>query len=72
LKFAFNIPITFNNYLNILHSMVSGKLIDPNATNAGTFAGGGGQFYAHPNTDTYGGTETRPRNIDLLACIKYI
>jgi microcystin-dependent protein len=45
---------------------------DPNAYSAGTFAGGGGQFYAHPNTDTYGDTETRPRNVDLLACIKYI
>lgn len=32
LKFAFNIPITFNNYVNILHSMVSGKLMDPNAS----------------------------------------
>jgi hypothetical protein len=32
LKFAFNIPITFNNYVNILHSMVSGKLMGPNVT----------------------------------------
>lgn len=32
LKFAFNIPITFNNYVNILHSMVSGKLMDPDTT----------------------------------------
>jgi hypothetical protein len=34
LKFAFNIPITFNNYTNILHSMVSGnfgKILDPAA-----------------------------------------
>lgn len=36
LKFAFSIPITFNNYTNILHSMVSGnfgKIMDPNAAN---------------------------------------
>lgn len=34
LKFAFNVPITFNNYMNILHSMVSGnfgKILDPNS-----------------------------------------
>jgi len=31
LKFAFNIPITFTNYMTILHSMISGKLMDPNA-----------------------------------------
>jgi hypothetical protein len=34
LKFAFNIPITLDNYMNILHSMVSGnfaKLGDPSA-----------------------------------------
>ena len=34
LKFAFNLPITFNNYMNILHSMVSGnfgKIMDPNS-----------------------------------------
>ena len=34
LKFAFNVPITLNNYFNILHSMVSGnfgKVMDPNA-----------------------------------------
>jgi len=34
LKFAFNMPITFNSYMNILHSMVSGnfgKIMDPNA-----------------------------------------
>ena len=45
---------------------------DPNAVNQGTFSGGAATFYGHPNTDTYGGTETRPRNVDLLACIKYI
>jgi hypothetical protein len=36
LKFAFNIPMTFNNYMNILHSMISGnfaKVLDPNAAN---------------------------------------
>jgi hypothetical protein len=27
MRFAFNIPITFNNYVNILHSMASGKLV---------------------------------------------
>ena len=32
LKFAFNIPITFTNYMNILHSMISGKLMDPNGS----------------------------------------
>jgi hypothetical protein len=35
LKFAFNIPITFNNYMGMLHSLVSGnfgKIIDPNAS----------------------------------------
>jgi microcystin-dependent protein len=70
---------TFQDYLvqSHIHSMWNAMSRDstqgdPNATNAGTFSGGGGQFYAHPNTDTYGGTETRPRNIDLLACIKYI
>jgi hypothetical protein len=34
LKFAFNLPITLNNYFNILHSMVSGnfgKVMDPSA-----------------------------------------
>lgn len=31
LKFAFNIPITFTNYMTILHSMISGKLMDPGA-----------------------------------------
>jgi hypothetical protein len=34
LKFAFNVPITLSNYMNILHSMVSGnfgKIMDPNA-----------------------------------------
>jgi hypothetical protein len=34
LRFAFNIPMTFNNYMNILHSMISGnfaKVLDPNA-----------------------------------------
>lgn len=34
LRFAFNVPMTFNNYMNILHSMVSGnfqKVLDPNA-----------------------------------------
>jgi len=37
LKFAFNLPITFNNYMNILHSMVSGnfgKILDPNSATA--------------------------------------
>jgi hypothetical protein len=36
LKFAFNVPITFNSYMNILHSMVSGnfgKIMDPAAVN---------------------------------------
>jgi hypothetical protein len=36
LRFAFNVPMTFNNYMNILHSMVSGnfqKVLDPNAAN---------------------------------------
>lgn len=36
LKFAFNVPITFNNYTNILHSMISGnfgKIMDPTAAN---------------------------------------
>ena len=35
LKFAFNVPITFNSYMSILHSMVSGnfgKITDPTAT----------------------------------------
>jgi hypothetical protein len=35
LKFAFNVPITLNGYMNILHSMISGnfgKIMDPNAT----------------------------------------
>jgi hypothetical protein len=34
LRFAFNVPMTFNNYMNILHSMISGnfaKVLDPNA-----------------------------------------
>ena len=34
LKFAFNVPITLNSYMNILHSMVSGnfgKIMDPSA-----------------------------------------
>jgi hypothetical protein len=34
LRFAFNLPITFQNYMNILHSMMSGqfgKLLDPSA-----------------------------------------
>jgi hypothetical protein len=34
LRFAFNVPMTFNNYMNILHSMISGnfaKILDPNA-----------------------------------------
>jgi hypothetical protein len=34
LRFAFSIPMTFNNYMNILHSMISGnfaKVIDPNS-----------------------------------------
>jgi hypothetical protein len=36
LKFIFNIPMTFNNYMNILHSMISGnfgKLMDPSSAN---------------------------------------
>lgn len=36
LRFAFNVPMTFNNYMNILHSMISGnfqKVMDPSATN---------------------------------------
>ena len=36
LRFAFNVPMTFNNYMNILHSMVSGnfqKVLDPNSAN---------------------------------------
>jgi hypothetical protein len=39
LKFAFNVPITLNNYMNILHSMVSGnfaKLGDPTAADVAT------------------------------------
>ena len=40
LKFAFNIPITFNNYVNILHSMVSGKLMDPNNTDKSILGAG--------------------------------
>lgn len=39
LKFAFNMPITFNSYMNILHSMVSGnfgKIMDPNAASSTT------------------------------------
>ena len=42
LRFAFNVPITFNNYMNILHSMVSGnfgKIMDPNAVNQPTSSG---------------------------------
>lgn len=35
LKFAFKVPITFNNYMNMLHSMVSGDFTQP-------FAGGPG------------------------------
>jgi hypothetical protein len=34
-KFIFKLPMTFNNYMNILHSMVSGnfgKIIDPTST----------------------------------------
>ncbi len=36
LRFAFNVPMTFNNYMNILHSMISGnfaKILDPTAAN---------------------------------------
>ena len=36
LKFAFNMPITLNSYMNILHSMVSGKfeqVLDPSNSN---------------------------------------
>lgn len=44
---------------------------DPNATSAGTFSGGAGQFFAHPNTDSTGSTETRPVNIAFLPCIRY-
>jgi phage-related tail fiber protein len=44
---------------------------DPNATAAGTFSGGGGGFFAHPNTDSAGSTETRPVNIAFLPCIRY-
>ena len=29
LKFAFNVPITFNSYMNMLHSMVSGDFTPP-------------------------------------------
>ncbi len=39
LKFAFNVPITFSNYTNILHSMVSGnfgKVLDPSAQTTST------------------------------------
>jgi hypothetical protein len=59
-------------------------------TNQGTFGGGGGQFWGHPNTasattgisinngtasvtigSSGSGTDTRPVNLALLACIKY-
>jgi hypothetical protein len=36
LRFVFNIPMTFNSYMNILHSMISGnfaKVLDPTAVN---------------------------------------
>jgi energy-coupling factor transporter ATP-binding protein EcfA2 len=36
LRFAFNVPMTFNNYMNILHSMVAGnfqKVLDPTVAN---------------------------------------
>lgn len=39
LKFAFNVPITLNSYMNILHSMVSGnfgKIMDPGSVSAPT------------------------------------
>jgi hypothetical protein len=42
LKIAFNLPITFNNYMNILHSMVSGnfgKILDPNTANQSSTSG---------------------------------
>jgi hypothetical protein len=42
LKFAFSVPITFNNYTNILHSMVSGnfsKVMDPSAASNATVSG---------------------------------
>jgi microcystin-dependent protein len=44
---------------------------DPNASSAGTFNGGAGQFFSHPNTDSTGSTETRPVNIAFLPCIRY-
>jgi len=34
LKFAFKVPITFNNYMNMLHSMVSGDVTQPLAPSA--------------------------------------
>ena len=34
LRFAFNIPITFTNYMAILHSMISGNLMDPTSNEA--------------------------------------
>jgi hypothetical protein len=42
LRFAFNVPMTFNSYMNILHSMISGnfaKVLDPNAVNQVSSAG---------------------------------
>ena len=36
LKFAFNVPITFNNYMNMLHSMVSGDFMQPLSASTGT------------------------------------
>lgn len=39
LKFAFNVPITFNSYMNILHSMISGnfnKITDPTSATVNT------------------------------------
>jgi len=39
LRFIFNVSMTFNNYMNILHSMISGnfaKILDPNAVSEQT------------------------------------
>ena len=32
---------------------------------------GAGRYYTHPHTSYVGGSEARPRNVALLACIKY-
>lgn len=42
-----------------------------NAPSSGGSAAGILRYTATFNTASYGGTETRPRNIALLACIKY-